>query len=849
MDDLNLAKKLLGKEITAEEKSELINSSTASVVYMVAVTSSSGGEVILKNEIETDEEWEDGTFTEVDEDGNFEEEEIEEDEEDIDNSILDTTDGDGANIEESEAEVVAFTISEYQEKAQALYAEEEAEVIEDDLADENSEITSEVDDGDAEDLPTVEEAEEDDLADENSTIAEITDNEYSLTDDNDDDVSDVIENAEASDGYTIADCIGVVNEGDRVAVLVQDGKMTVLGVAGSGDEQKALITNVQDTIEEVNELATNTSELLDDVNIAVDEATTKSNEAIEKAENIEGQVKTINTTLAPIEKDFNEIKGEEETFKAGLENVINSQVSADFASQTDLLEVRAELNSAIQQTASRISFSVSEEQINDLSAEAENSVEQARILYNSALSQYQEAVKSYELALSEKTNAETTLNNALISLNNLKTKVAEILNNENATEAQKNEAQLIQDNAQADYNNAVLDLANVTTMLNNCLADLNAAKNILDLAQTKLNECSDNKVFTKAEFEVEADNIKASVKESIEIGGRNLLLNSSFSNNFNEWNVTGNYISIVNEEIDSYGKITGVLNETSTVTQSLLSKLEVNQKYILSGWLKTNNIVQGTSNYLLSLHMDGYYSDDNILFSYGSKDISLNTAEWEYFNFEFQTDDKLKTATSYNLSILASDFTGELLFKKLKLEKGNKSTDWTPAPEDMATLETTNEIYEQLTEQEASITTTAESIILENLTSYTKNDDFNSFKEETETEMSIMKDSIDMNFTSSTEMIENVEGDIQTQLDKYSKHISFSDNGIIIKSGENAIQLQLDNEEGILFSKNGVEFGKWDGTNFYTGNIIISVNEKAQFGNFAFIPRSDGSLQFLKVGG
>ena len=52
-----------------------------------------------------------------------------------------------------------------------------------------------------------------------------------------------------------------------------------------------------------------------------------------------------------------------------------------------------------------------------------------------------------------------------------------------------------------------------------------------------------------------------------------------------------------------------------------------------------------------------------------------------------------------------------------------------------------------------------------------------------------------------------------------------------------------------MFKKNGVQFGLWDGENFYTGNIIIGVNERAQFGNFAFVPRSDGSLSFLKVGG
>lgn len=40
-----------------------------------------------------------------------------------------------------------------------------------------------------------------------------------------------------------------------------------------------------------------------------------------------------------------------------------------------------------------------------------------------------------------------------------------------------------------------------------------------------------------------------------------------------------------------------------------------------------------------------------------------------------------------------------------------------------------------------------------------------------------------------------------------------------------------------------------DGVDFHTGNIVVDVNERAQFGNFAAIPRSNGSLSWLKVRG
>lgn len=108
-----------------------------------------------------------------------------------------------------------------------------------------------------------------------------------------------------------------------------------------------------------------------------------------------------------------------------------------------------------------------------------------------------------------------------------------------------------------------------------------------------------------------------------------------------------------------------------------------------------------------------------------------------------------------------------------------------------------------------------------------------------------------------TTEIEDQKTDYQNFLAKFSKYIRFmedengnpSDTAIVIGSGDSAITLELDNESGIVFKKNGVQFGWWDGVDFHTGNIVVEVEERAQFGNFAFVPRSDGSLSFLKVGG
>ena len=126
---------------------------------------------------------------------------------------------------------------------------------------------------------------------------------------------------------------------------------------------------------------------------------------------------------------------------------------------------------------------------------------------------------------------------------------------------------------------------------------------------------------------------------------------------------------------------------------------------------------------------------------------------------------------------------------------------------------------------------------------------FESYQEEVTSEFETRSEGIDMKFTTTTKQIEDVDGDLQTKFEKVYKHISFNDNGITIGSGDSAIELVIDNETGIIFKKNGVRFGWWDGVDFHTGNVVVAVTERAQFGDYAFVPRSDGSLSFLKVGG
>ena len=161
-----------------------------------------------------------------------------------------------------------------------------------------------------------------------------------------------------------------------------------------------------------------------------------------------------------------------------------------------------------------------------------------------------------------------------------------------------------------------------------------------------------------------------------------------------------------------------------------------------------------------------------------------------------------------------------------------------------------SQVKNQVITQATQIINDCERIIMSALESYVATDDYEEFRQTVKSQLEIMSDAIEFNFTTTVQQITDVDGDLQEKFTQLYKYIRFSgENAITIGSGDSAITLEIDNVNGITFKRNGVQFGHWDGENFYTGNIVVEVNERAQFGNFAFVPRSDGSLSFLKVGG
>lgn len=157
-------------------------------------------------------------------------------------------------------------------------------------------------------------------------------------------------------------------------------------------------------------------------------------------------------------------------------------------------------------------------------------------------------------------------------------------------------------------------------------------------------------------------------------------------------------------------------------------------------------------------------------------------------------------------------------------------------------------LRQEIFAQNTAVIADCRKILLSALESYVTSQDQQDFRQTVESQLSLLSDRLNLNFKTVTEQTEAVGSELRQQITEIYKYFTFSEAGLVIGSGDSAITLTLDND-GIVFQKNGLAFGHWDGNHFYTGNIVVTADETARFGNFAFRSGSDGSLSFAKAGG
>lgn len=182
--------------------------------------------------------------------------------------------------------------------------------------------------------------------------------------------------------------------------------------------------------------------------------------------------------------------------------------------------------------------------------------------------------------------------------------------------------------------------------------------------------------------------------DNLEIGSKNLLLNSSFTENLDKWTFNApssayNVEIVEDAERGACAHITGAIGVAQMLYQDVLDKIDLqnlDQTYTYSADIKLDNYVAGTTNPYVQLYFNGGCDEGTPVWMGatgvgGDRYISSHSDEgWIRMSWVVRFD---KVPAMMECHIYARDFTGDLYFKNLKLEKGNRATDWTAAPDDI----------------------------------------------------------------------------------------------------------------------------------------------------------------------
>ena len=173
-----------------------------------------------------------------------------------------------------------------------------------------------------------------------------------------------------------------------------------------------------------------------------------------------------------------------------------------------------------------------------------------------------------------------------------------------------------------------------------------------------------------------------SAVDSIQIGGRNLLYDST-GNIKDGWSgntiitvdggISGNSLAISRTDYSGNARYFG------TNKRHFLTDFEVGASYTLSAWIKVRSDVGlDASGYVMARFRS---ADDKKLYAL-SLTVGVDTVKdkWLYYEKTWTINDS--DISKLECVALALDKNGMIEACNIKLEKGTKATDWSPAPED-----------------------------------------------------------------------------------------------------------------------------------------------------------------------
>lgn len=615
--------------------------------------------------------------------------------------------------------------------------------------------------------------------------------------------------------------------------------------------------------QEANTSTGNAQKQIDAIKGDIDDSKQLIQDAVDKANANAGEIATVKETYATKVDLTTESKTIHADVTTEIEEKVgelSTTVSQNYASKSDLTSIEGSLNTKIKQNADSITTQASsiEKLQSDTTqakldiADATKKATQAQATANQAVTNAQSAQTLADEAKQKADSAQSNLDNANKELADAKANLETVTGRVDASESEIASAKTRLTNAETAVQKAQSDATkaqgNATTAINNAktaqgVADDAKAK--AEQAQKDLADLTNKVTSNTTKIEQNADAIKLQANkitetsnkvDNLQIGGRNLFLDSDLKicNETRNWFTDfKGYISTEN----------GINYATMTGTQWFLGQfveLEEGQTYTMSCLARVNKNSQ-LKKFRLHIKLDYILNASGVI-------ETLCTDKFQRLSYTFTwnlPNDKER------LHFLLRDADATVDVALLKLEKGNKNTDWTPAPEDV------NEtINTERTERQSAIETKANEITSKVSETYVSNSALNHYKEEVSTQFSQTKNDFTWTVNKSVEDTKNefkgqissvngrVDGLKQTT-DNVNSYMSFDNDGLTLGKSDSAFKTKITNEEWSI-QRNGAKVTYINDQTMYITDGQFTQSLKV--GAFGFVPRANGSLDFKKVG-
>lgn len=579
---------------------------------------------------------------------------------------------------------------------------------------------------------------------------------------------------------------------------------------------------------------------------AVDKANTNANEI--------GTIKETYATKVDLTTESKSIHADVTTEIEKKVGELSTTVSETYASKSDLTSIEGSLNTKIKQNADSITTQASSiEKLQSDTTKAQKDIidatkkaTDAQAQADKALGNAQSAQTLADQAKKKADSAQTNLDNANKELADAKANLESVTGRVDATESEITKAQTRLTNAESAVQKAQSDATkaqgNATTAINNAKAAQGVAddaKAKAEQAQKDLAELTNKVTSNTTAIEQNANAIKLQAKsiteannkiDNLQIGGRNLLLSTqTFKPNFGLRGAP----ETPTKDVDGFYYVSLSNSFLNYIYQFI--DLVLGQTYTISFVAKCDSNVQ------LEIKDDSY---NNVALAYAT----IDSKDWKLYSTTFVVGIKKDTP---KVCFLTRQDSATIYIKKIKLELGNKNTDWTPAPEDVDEA-----INTERTERQSAIETKANEITSKVSETYVSNSALNHYKEEVSTQFSQTKSDFTWSINRSVadaknEMngqISSVNGrldGLKQTADNVNSYMSFDNDALTLGKSDSAFKTKITNQEWSI-QKNGAKVTYINDQTMYITDGQFTQSLKV--GAFGFVPRANGSLDFKKVG-